>query len=237
MMKVRLAGVVLIAGTLAVGCSPTDDGEAEETASAQPPTEWDPSDWAPPVEIEPEDLSEEEKLDRHIEVMSRNYPDQFDESPDLEVDTWLRSNSERSELIAGCLQDAGFPAEPEVSGGVRFDPGVPTSQQDALNEARYECDSRFPLDPAYFGDWNDDQLSVVYEYWDDYFIPCMEAHGHTVPRDDQPSKESFVSSFHTPDRSGWNPGAMSFGTLSAGDQESLINVCPPDPPDELLYGT
>lgn len=190
----------------------------------------------PRVSIQPEDFSEEEKLDRRDEIMSRNYPEQFETDPHVEVIAWVDSRMEHSDLIAECLREAGFPAEAGITGGITFDPGVPAAQRDALDEAGYICRSQYPLDPQYFPEeWTDDQKGLIYDYWDEYFIPCMEAHGHSISREDQPSRESFIATLDGPEPTEWRP-STAFDYLSEEEQESLRTVCPPDPPDEHLYG-
>lgn len=64
----------------------------------------------------------------------------------------------------------------------------------------YVCQAQYPMDPGFAQDWTDEQLGIVYDYWEQYYIPCMEAHGHPVDDTDKPSRETYIAAFHTQDR-------------------------------------
>jgi len=147
----------------------------------------------------------------------------------------LRSSQEQNELLAGCLREIGFPAHAEPGGGIRYDPGVPEAQSDALDDANYACESQYPLDPQYFTDLDEEQDGLLYDYWDQYFVPCMEAHGHSISREKQPSRESFVATIGTAEYAGWWP-TETFDVLPFDEKEAVGDACPPYPPDEHLYG-
>jgi len=198
--------------------------------------EWDPLAWEPQVTISQPELSEQEKLDRHIEWISRNFPDQYAENPDIEVGPWLQNQTEQNQLLAACVREFGFAAHAHPGGGIRYDPGVPEAQSGALDDAHYVCESRYPLDRQYFGDLSEDQDGILYDYWDQYYIPCMEARGHRVSREGQPSRETFVATIGISESPGWSPTEV-FDALPLEEQEVVADICPPYPPDEHLYGT
>lgn len=76
---------------------------------------------------------------------------------------------------------------------------------------------------------------MVYDYWDQYFIPCMEAQGYPIDTSNQPTREAYVAAFHTPERISWWP-SQKFDEQSLEVQKALVEVCPPYPPDEAMYG-
>lgn len=227
--------ILTLAGFGLTACA-AQNIEDDEILTEKSDTEWDPLKWEPTVKISPAELSEEEKLEQHIAWISRNYPDQYEENPDIEVGPWLKSQSEQSQLLATCLQDFGFAAHAHPGGGTRFDPAVPEAQSEALDEAFYTCESRFPLDRQYFVDFTEEHDGLLYDYWDQYYIPCMEAHGHSVSRDAQPSRETFIATIGTSEYSSWWPAEV-FDLLPLEQQEAIADACPPYPPDEHLYGT
>lgn len=108
----------------------------------------------------------------------------------------------------------GLPAVSDGDTGTYVEPGVPESQEEALDLASYVCGAQYPLDPVFAQDWTQDQLRLAYDYWDQYCIPCMEAHGYTISRADQPSRETYVAAFHTSERISWWPNSTSMELLS-----------------------
>lgn len=216
------------------GCQAPADTNAKATSE---PEVWDPMDWDSPVSVSLPELSDQEKLEKHIEIISQEYPDQYAENPDIEVGPWLKSQSEQDQLVAACLQEYGFAAHAHPGGGIRYDPGVPEVQSDALDDANYICESKYPLDRQYFVlDLSEEQDGLLYDYWDQYYVPCMEAHGHSVSRDGQPSRETFIATIGSSAYPDWWP-TDTFDLLPLEDQEAIAGACPPYPPDELLYGT
>ncbi len=189
------------------------------------------------MQIDPVSFTDAEREEYRQESLAR-FAEQAgltDPPEGVEVIAWTQGKVENGEALAECLQEAGFPAVSNASGGIIFDPGVPESQVKALDLADYICQGKYPLDPVYAQEWTQDQLRLVYDYWDEYFIPCMEAHGHPIDTGDQPSREAYVAAFHTPDRISWWPND-AFRALPLEEQKSLARSCPPYPPDEAMYG-
>src|SRR5690625_7413462 len=79
------------------GCQAPADTNAKATSE---PEVWDPMDWDSPVSVSLPELSDQEKLEKHIEIISQEYPDQYAENPDIEVGPWLKSQSEQDQLVA-----------------------------------------------------------------------------------------------------------------------------------------
>lgn len=241
--RARLAAALLPLLTVAA-CSgssdvngPSTPSTATDAAGTSAGATWDPNAWVPTVRVTPVIYSDTER-EQHWNEMVVHYAADFglDSPPQVQVVTWTETRRENSTLVARCLQDAGFLAIADPLGGVGFEPGVPDAQEAALNQALYICNAQYPLDPAKTLDWSEDQLGLVYDYWDQYYIPCMEAHGHPVDTTNRPSREVYIGAFHTSERFDWWPNE-EFQKLPPADQEELINTCPPYPPEAVMYGS
>lgn len=153
--------------------------------------------------------------------------------PSVERIRFSQGHFEYSANMASCLQEQGFPAVHEGR-SYSFRPGVPLAQEAALAEATYVCEARYMMDPVYAQDWSEAQLGLVYDYWTQYYIPCVEAHGYVVAGE-PPSRQAYVSAFHTQDRIPWWPSDTT-EMLSADKLAEIEGTCPAHPPDELMYG-
>lgn len=231
----RIKCLLIITVSLGLAACTSVGGAPEDPEGSDFKENWNPLAWEPTVEIEPYDLTDEEVMAQHLEVLSRNFPSQYEENPDVEIVAWQKSLREAEMLMADCLQEAGFPARYSPGGGIMYEPGVPEAQREALEDALYLCDAQYPLDTRYFHDWDDDQRGLVYDYWDEYFIPCMKAHGHDISRDSQPSRDRFIASVGSAEGIDWSP-TSAFDALNIEVREALEDTCPPYPPDEFLYG-
>lgn len=208
------------------------EAESADTSTAM----WDPNSWEPAVDIEPITFTETEREQFRDEWLESNYAAHLDnEVPVEDLISWSLGHSDFDENVAMCLQSFGFPAEADAVGGIRFDPGVPESQDAALGLAQYTCAARYTLDPSYAQEWTEEQLGLIFDYWEQYYIPCMAAHGHIIDTTTQPSRESYVAAFHTADRISWWPNETSM-TLPEAEKETLENTCPAYPPDNVFYG-
>ena len=154
--------------------------------------------------------------------------------PEVSLIRWSMGSKEYSANMATCLQEECFPA---VLDGIHyyFNPGVPVAQQDALNLASYVCNGQYMIHPTYGYGWSDEQVGIVYDYWVEYYIPCMRAHGYDIRDDDKPSREAYVNAFHTAERIDWWPNEWS-QLLPKPERESMESICPELPPDEVLFG-
>ena len=223
------------------GKPPSEVTNDSAPASTDPPASearstWDPEDWTPTVRVARVTFTDEERKEYYDQLLERRAQDlNVENPPEVELVAWQQGLAAFGDAQARCLQDAGFPAVSDGVGGTYFDPGVPESQDEALGLASFICGAKYPVDPVYSQDWSSEQVALVYDYWDQYYIPCMEAHGHPIGRNDQPSRESFVASFGTPDRISWWPN-MASQALEPQDRQSLAATCPEFPPDAAMYG-
>lgn len=125
--------------------------------------------------------------------------------------------------------------ETDETGGIAVPGGVPAAQEASWNLAMYTCESQYTPDPRYRQEWTPEQLGLLYDYWEQYFIPCLAAHGHPVDTTDRPSREAWVAAFPTVDRLPWYPPDTYF-LLNPEERDRLAGVCPPSPPDDVFYG-
>ena len=238
-----IVGTVVLAILLSA-CSDGDAGNDAESSSgttddqstaAPEASEWDPQEWEPTVEIAPPSMSDAERMALRDERLERLRPENMTDPPEVDLVRWTEGHADHGEAIAACLNEAGFPAI-AAPRGIAFEPGVPDSQTEALNLASHVCRSKYSLDPIYTQEWTSDQVGLIYDYWEQYFIPCMADHGHTISTAEKPSRDAYVSAFHTPDRISWWPN-RAFSTLDRDEQTDLIDECPPYPPDDIFYGS
>lgn len=123
------------------------------------------------------------------------------------------SHQEVANTIVTCLEEKGFEARADATGGII--PGsVPSSQSLGLDVALFECFAIHMPTPEISQDWTEEELGMVYDYWDEYFIPCVIDLGYGVDRSNQPTRESFVSTFFEPGkRSDWYPPEILSSTI------------------------
>lgn len=196
--------------------------------------EWDPRSWKPTERIERVAMSEAEREEFWKGNVARRAQDLGVGVPQVERVAWMGSRQEAAEAVTSCLRESGFPgARLDVDGATVLD-NLPESQVPAFDLALLVCDARYPIDPEISQDWSRAQVGLVYDYWDGYFIPCMAAHGYPVDTSEQPSRESFVSEFHSGARAWW--AADRYDSLPEEDRATLVGECPPYPPDSVLYG-
>jgi len=235
------AGAVVAALTL-TGCaateSPTVDGSPSEAASPDPSgSTWDPANWVPTEKIE-QRMTDEAERERWYEENKARHAAGYGlvDPPPVTRRGWATTKEEHERWVAQCMREHGVPAAyDEVRGGISWDT-PPASQEDAYMLANWECKFTFPIDPSIFYDWTEPQLRLVYDYWDQYAIPCLEGHGITVDRSTQPSKEAWVAAFHTPERISWWPVEESRIGLDDTRYAEITKACPEVPSDAVLYG-
>ena len=207
-----------------------------DSAGATAPEEWSPSRWTPPVAIQPVLTAEAEKeaayrsaLERRAQTLGITDP------PRVQRRDWSASPLEVDTRVSACLNEKGWDTSVGPLGGVEYQ-NIPVAQQGAWSLANYECDARHPLDPSIQQDWNPDQLRVVYAYWDQYYVPCMKAHGYVVDTSERPTLEAWAAAFNTPDRISWWPEYHLDRHVSEEQLAELEKTCPQLPPNDVLYG-
>lgn len=207
------------------------------TVGADAEQSWDPSTWQPTERITLTLISESEKEAAYREQMTRLA--QADGTPqilDVQHQSWSATPEESARRVAACMHEGGFPVEVSPTGGLQY-ATPPESQQQAWNVAMNTCIAEHPVDPSFSQDWTEPQLRLIYDYWDQYLIPCLEAHGHPVDLSTRPTKQSFVSAFHTGQRHDWWPFAQAMRGVPEEEQARVSETCPELPPQDVFWGT
>lgn len=246
MTSLRIPATAALVAAVALtltGCVGRESGGVGGSSTvAAPPTAtaektWDASQWVPTERIEPLLTTEAEKEAAQREQVERMAREAG--TPELlqvrRMD-WSSTTLESSQKIGECMAAAGFPVEVTPTGALRY-PTPPESQKRAWNLAENTCAVKHPVDPAYAHDWTEPQLRLVYDYWDQYLIPCLEAQGLHVDTSSRPSKESFVTSFFTQDRHDWWPYSTTMVGVSEEREAQIAQTCPELPPQDVFWGT
>jgi hypothetical protein len=123
------------------------------------------------------------------------------------------------EVFAQCVTDEGFPASAAADGGVDFE-AIPAEQADASALATFVCRERYPVDPSEF---EDPDLSGLYDYYTQELVPCLEAEGYEIPS--PPSEQTFIDSYWT---AAWIP--YNFVEVTSDEEWTRLNAaCPQHP--------
>lgn len=238
----RVGFLAVALAALMAGCSQNDTanepGDGESISSplvTAAPEQWDPNSWVPTVRVEPEVLSEEERWARRADWLAQDA--RMTDPPEVELIAWASSYAEHGQQVTDCLAKAGFPGIWNGAGGRYFDPPVPAQQEEALDLATHTCSAQYSLDPQILREWTEEQAAVMYDYWVEYYIPCMEAHGFTMNlyKESQPSREAYVAAFTGPNRIQWYPYTAT-QSLPVEEQQPLESTCPGMPPEQFMYG-
>lgn len=209
---------------------------ASGPGSASGTTEWDPRTWVPTVTIAPIIMTEAEKKAFRTTWLARMAAGSgIANPPQVSFERWV-SGADFGESVGSCLADKGFEGEWDGRFGFNYPQGIPASQDAAFAVARYECNARFTIDPPFLQEWTADQIGLMYDYWNGFYIPCLEAQGVHVDTSQRPSRESFVASFPTPQRSTWWPEDAVMA-LPKAQAAAVAAACDPYPPDDVFYGT
>lgn len=141
------------------------------------------------------------------------------------------SMEEYSTLQAQCFTEAGFPSTVE-NDGTSFSTSNAEGQEEAFALVSYTCSLQYPMDLRYAQALTRTQLRVIYAYYRDQLIPCLQGRGLEISP--LPSEETFVEGV----ASGTNPWTpyndMPVENL---DTDAMNKDCPPMPSSELLYGS
>ncbi|MDK7271849.1 MULTISPECIES: hypothetical protein [Actinotignum] len=239
-MKCKMLAVFFVALMVVGGCSNSGSnsgsvGESGNEAAAASASEWDPNSWKAKIKISPRYHTEEEKLayraqwlKRHAEFLEIETP------PDVPLVEWQESLELMDNKSAECFRERGFSAHAIPQGGVLFNPAVPESQYEAYKIAAYECQAMYFPNPEFLTNWSEDQLRVIWDYWDEYYIPCLAAHGFTVDTSERPARETYVETFHTDAVNRWFPS--NDGALLTQIPPEVWKTCPKTPPASQFYG-
>lgn len=107
---------------------------------------------------------------------------------------------ERTEVIAQCLRDAGYPRVVAVNGEVeRGD--IPEEQLGSYALSAFVCEASYPTDALFDRPLTDDQIRELYRYRATEHRKCLEGLGYAISL--PPAERVFVENYA--ERGGWNP--------------------------------
>ena len=145
--------------------------------------------------------------------------------PEAEVEL-VGSGGAASQGFRDCMSANGF-----ESWGYSSDTGLqmfgsdgnPSAASPEQQLAFYLCNARFPM----IDTLTVDQLDFIYDYYQDWLIPCLEVAGYPVGR--APSRESFTTE---PAEFGWRwrPYSAIPDVLNPQDYAALQSTCRPTIP-------
>lgn len=239
-MKCSNLSCVLILGALVLSACGEVGSDADNTDTSEGGVDRSTTvssvDWSP---VEPADIkvaTPEERIAWRAEYLQRRAVQSgIQDVPAVELIRWSESHEEYDVAHANCLTEAGFPARLSYrGGGIVFDPGVPPEQDEALNLAMYVCEAKYTGRPEIMTDFDDEQLGVLWDYWTEAYIPCLEGNGVRVA-EEPPTRESFIADFYTESR--W--WAEDWVPLDWGERRltELYQRCPVYFRTEYLFGS
>ena len=239
-MKYKTGSALGLVLAVLTGCAAGDSdygtaGNVDSELAVSAASEWNPNSWTSDIEIPPKFTTEEEKFafrDRWLRSIRESMG--LSDPPDIPLVAWQNVSQERNEKLAECYRLKGFSAYAPPQGGVLFDPGVPEAQNESFNLATHECYSKYFLDPEFLANLTEDQLRVQWDYWDEYYIPCLAAHGYKVDISERPARETYVTTFYSDAEHRWWPNNK--GSLSFQITPEVMKVCPERPPITEFYG-
>lgn len=214
MMPIIAATVAMIAAT---GCTSEGEPEAPPNAAGDTP-QASPGDWMAMYEQYVAQQTESLRS-KGIEVPTDAEFVQF-----VEEDEW-------GTYQAKCMQDQGFEAEASDDGRSVGGDLPPDDQMDAHWQATYRCRIAYPLHPRFDVPMTDEQIRIVYDYFVDELVPCLEKEGYDI--EPAPSWETFRSQWGTPES--WEPHS----SVRAPNRQEHLRIredCPQRPPSEDVYG-
>ena len=140
--------------------------------------------------------------------------------PVVDLVAWVTPEESRDAWV-GCLVDAGVTAAAAGVADIQYDP--------ADAEALWACRAAYTLDPRVARPLGSDKLSIVYRYYVDVQVPCLESRGFTIEEAEPESR--FKPHYYTDH--GWVP----YRSVPAEDVTAdLLAACPVNAPFEDVYG-
>jgi hypothetical protein len=145
------------------------------------------------------------------------------------------SPNEVGPVRGACLQHRGIDVTIGSDGSSLYFQGIPQEQQERLQEEQAICKALYPLDDAYSGPLNEEELGRLYDFYVGSLVPCLEAEGYSGF--EPPSLDTYVESYGT--ESEWMPYTDIIhlvDAMSEGKRQALFGNCPQAPSSEYLFG-
>lgn len=150
------------------------------------------------------------------------YPDA--ERPDIEV-VRVITNDDFAVIYTDCMSEEGFTVE--VFEDTSFSADIPPDQQEAFDMAMYVCEAKYPR-PMLLTQPDDEHTGrVLYSYYEDELIPCLEGLGFTI--DPLPSEQTFLENLHGGQRYDPYASLIVDGGLTIERWDAANAQCPQRP--------
>lgn len=148
---------------------------------------------------------------------------------------------EQPAVWEACMVEAGWQVSVTSDGGLVPPADLPEDQASVYAVADYTCHAQYPVDPALFRSFGEQQIEATYEYYVEELVPCLLKRGHRV--EEPPTWASFRSSWVADGRGGffasegsWFPyDAVDPASLRDEEWQTLTEECPQSPPAETLF--
>jgi hypothetical protein len=127
------------------------------------------------------------------------------------------------------MREAGFESAGQGQGVNYPETDMPPSQQAIKNQAIFECDMAYPLHPGYTRAFSDEQLGLLYDYFVEWYVPCVTGLDVTVSL--PPTKESWMASAKASSNDLWYPpneAEMAYA-WTYEKRVNLARTCPVEP--------
>ena len=193
--------------------------------------------WRPQVPIEHAPLSPEQKRSLRLEYLrSLAIQDELIDPESVALVRWSAPEN-FGVAYATCVNEHGFKAVP-IYMGAEYPEVISEDRVNDFNKVDYLCTSRYTLDPKYMRDWTRDQIGLVYDYYVEALIPCLQGIGFH-PTGPPTDRAGYVKNFFTtsPDAK-WSPVETIISEISTNldQQAAAFKRCPPMPADIWMYG-
>lgn len=147
--------------------------------------------------------------------------------------------AEQMVALSQCLGADGWAVSLTAEGQVVAD--IPREQESAYQGAKARCLAMYPVADRYLEPWGDREYGLLYDQWVGTTIPCLRDLGYQP--EDPPARSTFIASMVAghPEyfvNTAVDPDIQA--DVVAGRWPSVAHVwrqvCPYDPPEDLLYG-
>lgn len=172
----------------------------------------------------PAGLSDEEQQEFAAEIQERqwDYSDIPDRArPAVEVTEVDADDIERR--IYGCMVSAGIDEGFRLEDGALVGSAAPESSDERV--AFYVCSVSYMPPANNWGYLSTEELNAAYDYYQDWLVPCLEAHAYHLPL--APARDELASQ---PGYLGWDPYTQLGARITDDAAAILQEECPSVPP-------
>lgn len=228
----RLTNYGLVAATVALsGACSTGASGSNGAADLQPS--------APGIET-PGDPTAGEQFDYDTYLTVLQEASGLPDPPATEL-VRVIAPAEQPQVWLACMQEDGWDVSVTPDGGLSPPEEVADDQWPAFDLSDYTCHAEYPVDQSLAQPFATAQVDILYGYYVQELLPCLQQRGHEVP--EPPSIDVFRASWVAGDRGAvhagdetWYPYAgVDVDLLTMEEWDDLNRACPQNPPDDVLF--